>query len=106
MVLNALISTVAVAVASIFSAVPARVWSALKLMHATARRSDETIPTSAATTRVRITISPGGVVAGNKTIVIAPPIAPKTMIPSRPILITPERSENMPPRATKVKTAA
>ena len=99
-------ATVAVAVASIFSAVPARVWSALKLMHATARRSDETIPTSAATIRVRITISPGGVVAGNKTIVIAPPIAPKTMIPSRPILITPERSENMPPRATKVKTAA
>ena len=36
----------------------------------------------------------------------APPRAPMTMIPSRPKLITPERSEKQPPNATSINTEA
>ena len=98
--------TIEAAVASILSAVPASVWSALKLMHATASNSDDIIPVAAATNIVSITIRAGAVPSGSKTIVNVPPIAPKTIIPSRPMLITPERSENIPPSATRMRTAA
>ena len=48
-VLMALTMTVAPAVPSRFRAVPTRVWSALKLMQATASRQEYSIPTKAET---------------------------------------------------------
>ena len=42
--------------------------------------------------------------AGRYFIISAPPSAPKTMMPSRPMLMTPECSEKQPPRATSIRT--
>ena len=63
-VLMALTITVAPAVPSRFSAVPTRVWSALKLMLATASRQEYTMPTSAETTMTARSITIAGAVFG------------------------------------------
>ena len=43
---------------------------------------------------------------GSHFIISAPPSAPNTMMPSRPMLITPECSEKQPPSATSINTEA
>ena len=52
----ALTMTVAPAVPSRFSAVPTSVWSALKLMQATASRLEYTVPASAAASSTTISM--------------------------------------------------
>ena len=105
-VLIALTITVAAAVPSIFSAVPTMVWSALKLMQATASSAEYSIPiTTAARITTRI-IRNAGESAGIYRMASAPPSAPMIMMPSRPRLITPECSEMQPPSATRIRTEA
>ena len=103
--LMAFTNTVAAAVASMFIAVPTSVWSALKLMAATARRSENTIPNTTLPMTTPITIA-AGERFGMYFITSAPPSAPATMIPSRPRLMIPLRSEKHPPSATSNKTDA
>ncbi len=100
-------ATVAAAVASMFMAVPVMVWSALKLMAATASKSEYSMPAAAlATSVVRIMTGAPPASTGKNFITSAPPRAPITMMPSKPILITPLRSEKHPPRATSISTEA
>ena len=105
-VLMAFTITVAAAVPSRFMAVPTRVWSALKLIAATASSSEYTMPNKSAIRMVSRIIRNAEVSGGRYFIVSAPPRAPKTMMPSRPMLITPECSEKQPPRATNSSTDA
>ena len=61
------------------------------------------------TTLAKITnriMTTAAVPAGRYFIVSAPPKAPTTIIPSKPILMTPLCSEKQPPSATSVKTEA
>ena len=74
-------------------------------MQATAISRDETIPAKADARSVNVMILNFDESAGRRTITMAPAIAPNTMIPSRPRLMIPLRSENIPPRATRIKTA-
>ena len=74
-------------------------------MQATAIKSDESIPATADAKSVRIIMVGLDAVSGRRTITIAPAIAPNTMIPSRPRLMIPLRSENIPPNATRISTA-
>ena len=89
-----------------FIAVPTSVWSARKFIAATARRSENAIPASALASSVSIITARAGEPAGSKCRTNAPPRAPATMTPSSPRFMTPECSENMPPRATRIKTEA
>ena len=57
--------------------------------------------------RTTSTIMPmSGSPAGANFIIRAPPRAPMTMMPSRPMLMTPECSEKQPPKATRMRTEA
>ena len=58
------------------------------------------------TNKTSTTTTQAEVVSGRNLIVKAPPKAPITMVPSRPRLITPLRSANIPPNATRAKTEA
>ena len=104
-ILMAFTNTVAAAVASMFMAVPTRVWSALKLMAATARRSENTIPNTTLPITTPITMA-AGERFGMYFMTSAPPRAPATMIPSSPRLMIPLRSEKQPPSATSSNTDA
>ena len=104
--LMALTMTVAAAVPSRFIAVPTSVWSALKLIAATASRSEYSIPKIIAISVVRRMTTTTAVPSGMYFIISAPPSAPKTMMPSSPMLITPECSEKHPPSATSSRTDA
>ena len=57
----------------------------------------------AAHTQMRKNKKPG-ISGGRYFMTSAPPSAPKTMMPSRPMLMTPECSEKQPPRATSIST--
>ena len=59
---------------------------------------------AASTTSTIITMAL--VPSGRNFIISAPPSAPMTMMPSRPMLITPECSEKQPPKATRISTEA
>ena len=98
--------TVAAAVASRFMAVPTRVWSALKLTAATARSREKITPRAIEDRLTRSTMTSAGVSAGRNFMVSAPPSAPSTMMPSRPMLMMPECSEKHPPNATNRRTEA
>ena len=102
----ALTATVAPAVASIFMAVPVMVWSALKLIAATAKVREKTRPNKAAARMVQITITGAPMVTGINFMTSAPPRAPIHIMPSRPMLITPDRSAKQPPSATSSRTDA
>ena len=105
-VFMAFTATVAAAVASIFIAVPVMVWSALKLMAATASNSEKTRPNRALTMTVVMTMTGAPTETGMNFSTRAPPRAPMTMMPSRPMLITPLRSAKQPPKATSIRTDA
>ena len=77
----------------------------MKLIHAMAINSDESIPANAEAKSVRTIIVNLDASLGRRTITIAPAIAPNTMIPSSPRLMIPLRSENIPPKATRISTA-
>ena len=64
------------------------------------------MPKTIAMTTVTIIITTEGTVSGRNFIASAPPSAPMTMMPSRPMLITPECSEKQPPSATRTRTEA
>ena len=104
--LMALTTTTAAAVPNRFRAVPTSVWSALKLMAATARSREYTIPTAILASITSRMITTAGRSGERKRSISAPPRAPITMIPSSPILITPLCSEKHPPSATRIKTEA
>jgi hypothetical protein len=78
----------------------------LKWIAATPRNSENTIPTRTLVSTIRMNKTIPGVDAGINFIARAPPSAPITIIPSRPILITPLCSEKQPPRATRARTDA
>ena len=98
--------TTATAGASRFIAVPIRVWSALNLMAATPKSRENSIPKTTLAKMTRTIITTAGEDAGRYFIINAPPSAPITMMPSKPMLITPLCSEKQPPSATKIKTEA
>ncbi len=105
-VLIALTSTTAAAGPKRFNAVPTSVWSALNCIAATPSSKEKIIPTA---TLARITakiITGAAIPAGRYFIINAPPKAPITMIPSKPMLITPLCSEKHPPSATSTRTEA
>ena len=102
----ALTTTTAAAVPSRFSAVPTSVWSALKLIAATARSREYIIPHAILASITSKIIRIAGVSGERNLSIRAPPRAPITMIPSSPMLMTPLCSEKHPPRATRIKTEA
>ena len=75
-------------------------------MAATASSRENKIPKSMAISVEDSTTTTAAVPAGRYFIISAPPSAPNTMMPSRPILITPECSEKQPPSATSSSTEA
>ena len=92
--------------ARIFNAVPVIVWSALNLIAAKASSIEYKNPLIALT---NITIKQAkkfGIELGITLEIKAPVKAPIVIHPSRPKLITPLLSENIPPYATKVKIDA
>ena len=105
-VLMALTMTVAAAVPSMFMAVPTMVWSALKLIAATARSRENAVPASTLASTTSTIMRNELVSALRYFIISAPPRAPMTMMPSRPMLITPLCSAKQPPKATRISTDA
>jgi len=105
-VLIALTRTTAAAGPRRLSAVPTSVWSALNRIAATARRREKIIP-EITLARITSIITRGAAIpAATYFIIRAPPSAPITMMPSRPILMTPLCSEKHPPSATSTRTDA
>ena len=98
--------TTAAAGPSRFRAVPTRVWSALNRMAATPSSRENSIPMATAARMTSRIMTRAGVPAGRNFIISAPPRAPMTMMPSRPMLMTPLCSEKHPPSATSTRTDA
>ncbi|SCI63905.1 Uncharacterised protein [uncultured Blautia sp.] len=64
------------------------------------------MPSRILASTVNSTTTKAEVPAGRNFIISAPPRAPMTMMPSRPMLMTPECSEKQPPSATSSRTEA
>lgn len=95
-----------------FNAVPPMVWSAFRLMAAKASNREKSIPATPAMSAASATPSwevntlspqPAASNARRKRVEAK---APMIMMPSSARLITPDRSEYMPPRATSIKGIA
>ena len=62
------------------------------------------MPATAAARIEMTTIIQAGVLAGSRVRVKTPATPPMTMMPSRAMLMMPECSLNIPPRATSIRT--
>ena len=86
------------------------VWSALRLMAAKARNREKTAPVAAATRIARSTASCGcsapQPLSSKERSTRQAISAPTIMMPSSARLMTPERSENIPPSATSISGTA
>ena len=92
-------------VANKFKAVPTKVWSALNLMQATANKPEYNIPTIIDVKIVKRTTKNGFKPKPSPPTNLStnnPAIPPTTITPSKPMLITPDLSENIPPKATSI----
>ena len=69
-----------------------------------ASNNENTIPDKAATTMDTVTMAKAGSELGSTATVRTPPRPPMTMMPSSAMLMMPECSLNMPPRATSIRT--
>ena len=86
-------------------ATPETVWSARKVIDATACKIENIADTTIATSNASQGVQAPNVSAKVRLNKI-PMKAPITMSPSNPMLTTPERSENTPPIAVKIRGAA
>ena len=88
----------------IFKAVRTRVWSALNVIEAIAKRSEYAPALTMAISKTSKAHKPSGIEAGSKCIAMPAHNAPMVMHPSSDKAIVPLFSENMPPSAVTVRT--
>ena len=86
-------------IASMLIATPRTVWSARQRMAGTAKKRENNAPTTMATSKAIHGLEAPTPKSVKVSVVMIPVAAPMTMIPSRAMLTTPERSLKIPPSA-------